>query len=327
MPRLTPARPARPGRSPAAGPRGFTLAELLVVVGLLVFLGATLNRLLVSQLRMFNRAQGATRMQRDLRTGLALLPYDLRGAARESRTVADFRELRDSSIELRATIGGSIVCARPGPGTATIDLPPVNLARNTLTSWYTRPLVGDTVLVYNDSTSAGSEDDVWTPRGIVRIDSMVTDAGGAVLCGTTPYMTTADAAKRRYRLLLSDRVPDSVRVGAPVRFLRSVRYSLFQPTARTGPWYLGYRELSGGTWTAALPIAGPFEQYAAGPASGLRFAYFDTLGRALASPATGTLVGRIDLVLRTRVLLKGGGADSLVLRDSVAARVALRNRQ
>jgi hypothetical protein len=39
------------------------------------------------------------------------------------------------------------------------------------------------------------------------------------------------------------------------------------------------------------------------------------------------MIGRIDLSFRTRNLLRGAGArDSLVLRDSVSVRVALRNR-
>lgn len=323
MPRLTRATPLA-GDPPRVPRPGFTLPELLVALALLVFVGATLNTLLVGQFRMFNRTQGATRMQRDLRTGLGLLPVDLRGAARESRTLADFTELRDSSIGMRATLGSSIVCARPG--TNDIDLPPLGMARNTLTAWYTQPLIGDTVLVYNDSTSAGAEDDVWTPRAITKIVSIV-EIGGVVPCASTAYMTAADLGKARWRVTLDAKVPDSVKVGAPVRFLRSVRYSLFQPSPPSGQWYLGYRELVGNTWSRALPIAGPFEKYAAGAASGIRFAYFDTLGLPLTIPATSTQVGRIDLVLRTRVLLRGSTTrDSLVLRDSIAARVALRNR-
>jgi prepilin-type N-terminal cleavage/methylation domain-containing protein len=319
VPRLT-RGPRRPRRAPA----GFTLAELLVTVVILAFVGAAINRMLVGQLRMFNRAQGATRIQRDLRTGLGLLPVDLRGAARESRTLADLTELRDSSIGLRATLGSSIVCGRPGLN--DVDLPPVGTARNTLTSWYTQPLAGDTLLVYNDSTSAGPEDDVWTARRITAIVPLVS-ASGVVPCSATPYMhPTLDAGKPRWRVTLDARVPDSVKTGAPVRFLRSVRYSLFQPAPPAGQWYLGYREFVSGAWSPTLPIAGPFERYAAGTGSGIRFAYFDTLGQPLATPANGTRVGRIDLVLRARALLRGGTTDSVVLRDSVAARVALRNR-
>jgi hypothetical protein len=298
---------------------------MLVAVTLLVVVGAALNTMLVGQFRMFSRVQGATRMQRDLRTGLAVLPQDLRGAARASLTVADLTALTDSSIYLRATIGSSVVCARSG--TTAIDVPPLNLARNTLTAWYTQPLVGDTVLLYNDSTRAGAEDDVWTPRTITAVASGVASTG----CAGAPYTDpVADAGKPRWRFTLGTTagvaIPDGVAAGAPVRFLRSVRYSLFQPTPSTSQWYLGYRELVGNAWTAAQPIAGPFERYARGTGSGVRFTYFDTLGLAIGPSPMGTQVGRVDLVLRTRALLRAGTRDSLVLRDSLAARIALRNR-
>jgi prepilin-type N-terminal cleavage/methylation domain-containing protein len=313
VPRLTP--PARARRRRA----GFTLPELLVAATLLVLVGAALNTLFVGQVRTFVRTQGRTRMQRDLRTGLALLPLDLRGAARDSRTLADLTDLRDSSLQLRATIGASVVCARPAA--SQVDLPPLGTARNTLTAWYTQPAVGDTVLLYNDSTSAGAEDDVWTPRAITAIAS-----GAAGACPGAPFTDpVADAGKARWRLTLGGLVPDSVRVGAPVRFLRSVKYSLFQP-AGGSQWYLGYRELLGNSWSAAQPIAGPFEAYSASGRTGLRFAYFDTLGVALTTPAAGTRVGRVDLVFRTRALVRGGARDSVVLRDSIATRIALRNR-
>jgi hypothetical protein len=317
--RTTPGLPTRGGRR-----RGLTLPELLVAATLLVLVGAALNTMFVGQTRMFNRTQGRTRMQRDLRTGLALLPLDLRGAARESRTVADLTELRDSSLQLRATIGSSVVCGRPS--TTEVDLPPIGTARNTLTTWYSQPLPGDTLLLYNDGTLPGPEDDEWTPRAITAISVALLSA-----CAGTPFVHPVDdAGKARWRMQLNATIPASVPIGAPVRFLRSVRYSLYQPLSGTGgrasEWYLGYRELLGNHWSVPQPIAGPFEPYAATGGTGLRFAYFDTLGAPLATPATAARVGRIDLVFRSRTIMRGGQPAADVIRDSIATRVALRNR-
>jgi hypothetical protein len=321
MPRLIARRRTTPGLPTRGGcRRGLTLPELLVAATLLVLVGAALNTMFVGQTRMFSRTQGRTRMQRDLRTGLALLPLDLRGAARESRTVADLTELRDSSLQLRATIGSSVVCARPT--TIDIDLPPIGTARNTLTTWYSQPLPGDTVLLYNDGTLPGPEDDEWTPRAITAIT-----VGIPTACAGTPFVHPVDdAGKWRWRMQLNATVPTTVPIGAPVRFLRSVRYSLYQPTLGASEWYLGYRELLSNAWSAPQPIAGPFEPYAATGGTGLRFAYFDTLGAPLATPATAARVGRIDLVFRSRAIMRRGTPQGDVIRDSIATRVALRNR-
>lgn len=309
MPRVTAA---------AAPRRGFTLPELLVAMTLLVVIGGSLGMLLTSQYRIFNRTQGATQMQRDLRTGLGLLPLDLRAA---SRAGGDITALQDSAIQLRATIGSSVVCVRPALN--TLDLPPLEMSRNALTQWHVRPQPGDTVLVYDENTRIGPEDDRWLTYAVVSLQ-----AAPAASCSGAPFTDPAldpPATKPRWRLTLDGDPPPTTTAGAPVRFLRSTRYSLFQPGgASADGWYLGYREYVSGAWGQTEPIAGPFES-PAGPRVGLRFTYFDTLGVALAVP-TGTNVGRVDLAFRARALVRGGTRDTIVLRDSVAVRVALRNR-
>lgn len=296
---------------------GFTLPELLVAATLLVLVCGALGTLLVSQQRIFNRTRSATKMQRDLRTGLGLLPLDLRAA---SRAGGDITVLQDSAIELRATIGSSIVCVRPAA--KTIDLPPLQAARNALTEWHTQPLPGDTVLIYDEFTRGGPEDDRWLTYTVTAIATVTTSCTG--LPFTDPALDPP-ASKPRWRLTLTPDPPVTTTVGAPVRFLRSVRYSLYRPDGATADaWYLGYREHVGGAWGGTEPIAGPFEA-AGGARSGIRFTYFDTLGVALAAP-TSQAIGRVDLNFRARAQVRGGTRDSVVLRDSVAVRVALRNR-
>jgi prepilin-type N-terminal cleavage/methylation domain-containing protein len=315
MPRVTPDHRTRRTRRTARG--GFTLVELLVALVLLAVIGGTLGTLLVSQYRIFNRTRGATQMQRDLRTGLGLLPMDLRGA---SRAGGDLTALTDTAIYLRATIGSSIVCTRPLAN--VIALPPLNGARADLTQWHTQPKPGDIALLYDEWDRAGPEDDRWLPFVIQAISESTSD------CIGTPFTDgTLDppSSKPRYRVTLDANPPATVLPGMPVRFLRPTRYSLYLPGTDPDAWYLGYRELVQGTWTAIEPIAGPFEP-PRGTTSGVRFTYFDTLGAVMTTPAADR-VGRIDLSFRTRSLLRNAGTrDSLVLRDSVSVRVALRNR-
>jgi prepilin-type N-terminal cleavage/methylation domain-containing protein len=316
MPRVTPPQATR-----QAARRGFTLVELLVALVLLAVVGGTLGTLLVSQYRIFNRTRGATQMQRDLRTGLGLLPMDLRGA---SRAGGDVTVLTDTAIGLRATIGSSIVCARPALN--VISLPPLNGTRADLTQWHSQPLPGDVVLVYDENEKTGPEDDIWRSYEVQAIVSTTSTA--AVDCHDAPFAdATADppARKPRWRITLTGNPPLTVTPGMPVRFLRPTRYSLYRPGTDADAWYLGYRELVQGVWTPIEPIAGPFEA-PRGTSAGIQFTYFDTLGQRLAVPAAN-MIGRIDLSFRTRNLLRGAGArDSLVLRDSVSVRVALRNR-
>jgi hypothetical protein len=284
--------------------------------------GTALTAMLTNQFRMYARTQEAGRVQRDLRAGLTLLPMDLRAA---SRAAGDLTLLVDSAVQLRSTIGASIVCERPSA--TEIVIPPRNLARNVLSPWHADPLPGDTVLLYNDSLSFGPEDDVWTPREVRGFG-----AAPANLCAGAPFtdpVLDPPASKPRIRVTLTQDMPAGVRVGAPIRFLRSVRYSLYRPAGVTDRWYLGYREYTAGQWGEPEPVAGPFRAYAggsgAGGESGVSFAYYDSAGVQLAAPAPGTRVSRIDLTMRAATRVRGG-ADSVVVRDSIAARIALRNR-
>jgi prepilin-type N-terminal cleavage/methylation domain-containing protein len=313
MPRLTAPSPdaARVAR------RGYTIAELLVALTIFALVSSALTAVLTSQFRAYRRTQAAGRVQRDLRTGLSLLPMDLRSA---SRTAGDLTALLDTAVQLRATVGTSLICALPGGN--QVDLPPQGLARNALTSWFAQPQPGDSVLLYDDVVSVGPEDDTWTTR---RVVSLV--AAPAAACAGAPFtdpVLDPPATKPRWRLTLDGAVPAGVRVGAPVRFLRSVRYSLYQASANDDGWFLGYREYIGGAWSDPEPVAGPFAAFSTA-APGIAFAYYDSLGVRMAAPAPATRVARVDLTLRARERTRHG-RDSVVVRDSVAVRVALRNR-
>ena len=125
MPRLTPP-PAPAAPRPR---RGFTIAEMLVALAVFAIVSSALTAMLTSQFRAYRRTEAAGRVQRDLRLGLSLLPMDFRAA---SRTGGDFTALLDTAVQIRATVGTSIVCALPGAG--QLDLPPQGLRRNALTA-------------------------------------------------------------------------------------------------------------------------------------------------------------------------------------------------
>jgi prepilin-type N-terminal cleavage/methylation domain-containing protein len=298
--------------------RGFTIVELLVTAALVALVGAAITGLFVTQLRGYTRGQAANQAQRDLRLGLSLLPMDLRAA---SVQLADIRQMSDSSLTLRATIGSSIVCERPN--NQTIDLPPLGLAKNVLTSWYAQPAVGDWVTVYVSNDLDPSKDS-WRLLQVLAIAP-----APAASCAGAPFtdpVLDPPASKPRWRVTLSDTVSTTdAGPGKPVRFLRNVKYSLYRPSSSSTRWYLGYRDSLSTGWSTIEPIAGPFAPYAAN-GSGVRVTYCDTNGVVLPNPTLADRIGRVDVNLRALSRVRGG-KDSVIVRDSVRLRIALRNRQ
>jgi hypothetical protein len=203
-----------------------------------------------------------------------------------------------------------------------MDLPPLDMARNTLTSWYSRPVAGDTAWVFNDSLSRGAEDDEWKP---LRITNVVQSNS---LCGGSPYTdATLDDGKPRFRVTVASSMGDSVKTGSAVRFTRSTKYTLRQQTSRA--WYIHRSEYLAGAWTNPVAVGGPYAPPVSGGGGGMRFAYYDSLGGAVTSLANSRSVSRIDLLLRARGQSSSGrfGTTSAENTDSLAFRIALRNRQ
>jgi hypothetical protein len=148
-------------------------------------------------------------------------------------------------------------------------------------------------------------------------------------CPGAPYTDAAldpPATKRRYEYTLDANLPDSVKVGAVIRFTRPVRYRIYQESS--GKWYLGIDQYLGGAWGAPAPLAGPYKAFATGDnsGSGLQFRYYDSLGVRITDMANKTQVARVDVFLRT-----DAGASAITerhgnaLKDSVLMRVAVRN--
>lgn len=307
MSRLTPRR--------SRARRGMTIAELLVTLGIISLLALVVSKLMLGQQRFYQRTNEQMDMRRELRSAMSLVPADLRSV---SSSGGDLTEMSATSVTFRSVLGASIICARVS--NTEIDLPPLNMARNTLTAWYSEPTIGDTVWAFNDSLSRGAEDDVWTP---LRITGVATSAG----CTPSPYLdATLDAGKPRWRITVSPGLPDSVGVGSAVRFTRSTRYQL--EAQGSGDYYLTRSEYVGGGWGASTPVSGPYAPPTA-TGGGIRFAYFDSLGAPVVSVANSRSVARIDLLLRAKGANSSGtfGTASVENTDSLAFRIALRNRQ
>jgi hypothetical protein len=295
-----------------------TLAELLVAMILLAIIGGAMTRVMVKQSQYYRDSSASLSARRELRLGATVLPAEIRSI---STAGGDILSMSESQITMRAAIGSSIICAR---GANTFTIPPANLAKHTLTSFASTPVIGDTVFLYDENILKGSEDDVW------RKFAIATTSASAAACVGAPYTDPVlDLPATKPRLVYSvvtGPINDSVKVGAVVRFTRPVRYKIYQESS--GNWYLGVQENQNGAWQTTDPLAGPYRPFASGDGnpSGLQFRYYDTLGVRITDMGALKSVGRIDVFLRTNagtaaVTERQGNA----LRDSVVMRVAIRN--
>ena len=240
-----------------------------------------------------------------------------------------------TSLQFRAAIGSSVLCTLVGG--AVIDLPPATLASGqVLTAWINPPKPGDVAFIYDEGPAAGNIDDSWRQFTIADTTSAI-NAAWCPAAGASPFTQVADNGQRRYRITLNA-APDPLRVkvGAPIRFAREVRYSLF--AASDNQWYVGYETC---TPSGAVGVAGPCanREILAGPVraattdtttSGLYFVYYNQNGGVITTPAQAASIARVGIGMRTSpqslsaALQKLGGF--IAGRDSLRLTVGIRNR-
>ena len=306
--RLTPA--ARRGRAARAG---YTLVELIIAVTILGIMGTLVAQIMMSQQRFFARLSEQTTVRRELRYTLGTLPTELRGLSSPGGDISSFGA---TSITFRSTIGTSVLCDRPA--NTTIDVPPTDAARTTVTNWVTQPGVGDTVYALRHDSS-GVAGDFWSAH---RITAVSTSSG---LCATSPYTDVVrDAGKRRYRFTITPALPDPVAAGAALRFTRAARYELAKQSS--GRWYLQRQELQSGMWTQPVVLSGPYIAPSIGSGGGLALTYFDSTGAAISPGGNTRRIARIDVALRA-LAQAGSDRSGATPNDSVRLSVALRNRR
>jgi prepilin-type N-terminal cleavage/methylation domain-containing protein len=310
---------------------GFTLAELMVTITILGIISTLLTSIMMRQQRFHravaNIADARARM-RDLAT---ILPTDLRSI---STAGSDILSMDENQIQFRAFIGAAVLC-RYGAATI-IELPPKVLASgNMLTTWITTPGPNDVAYLYNDSTTSGNSDDSWTPFTITD----TTSAANAAWCPSNnvpAFTAAADNASRRYRLTLGAAPNQAqIKIGAPIRFAREVRYSAYQ--AADNNWYVGYERCTPNI-VPTLPGVCAGREVLAGPilpvstdtlTSGLFFVYYNQTGGRVTSVANASTIARISVGIRTiSESLRQATANNkqIVGGDSLRFTIGIRNR-
>ncbi len=311
--------------------RGVTLVELIIAMTMFAFIGALLISVMLRQQRFQRAIADVADSRGRMRDIATIIPTDLRGT---SSIGGDLLDIGTNALQFRAAIGSSALCGYAGA--TTIELPPRVLSSgNVITSWINPPAPGDVVFIYNDGTAAGNVDDSWSEFTIVDTTSAVNAAwcpSGLATSITLP----ADDAQRRYRVTLSAAPdPNRVRPGAPIRFAREVRYSLY--SASDANWYVGYETCTpsgtpgvAGACTNREVLAGPVRAASADTTvSGLYFVYYAQNGTPITSIAQAAQIARVGIGLRTSPLslkdaMKLGG--TMIGRDSLRLTVGIRNR-
>ena len=313
--------PGRPGSSGQAHARyGVTIAELAVVLVLIGVIGSTIGLSLVRQQRFYRSATELLRAREGVRDAMELLASDVRGMS-----VADtVRLLADSAIEFFANVGSSVVCDHAG-GTA-VGLPGLSPRQaNALTSFVTQPDTGDMAFFHRDSSDGVSE---WEAH---RINGFAARPLSSTCPAASRFGQQADAGADGTGFLLDLSSPPSsfVGAGAPVRFVRRGRYSLYH--ASDGRWYLGFRRCNavGSSACGAIqPLSGPYRGYSSDPGkTGLLFEYFDASGARLTPGGSPLAIARVDITARAesrqRIVVEGRVRSP---SDSATVAIAIRNR-
>ena len=313
--------PKRPGSSgPARVRYGVTIAELAVVLVLVGVIGSTIGLSLVRQQRFYRSATELLRVREGVRDAMELLASDVRGMS-----VADtVRLLSDSAIEFFANVGSSVVCDYGG-GTA-VGLPGLSPRQaNALTSFITEPDTGDMAFFHRDSSDGGSE---WEGHRIAGFAARPLSTTCPAASGLGSH-ANAGAGGTGFLLDLFSPPSSGVGTGAPVRFIRRGRYSLYR--ASDGRWYLGFRRCNavGSSACGAIqPLSGPYRGYSTNPGkTGLLFEYFDGSGARLAPGTPPLALARVDITARTESgQWIGFEGWSSTPSDSATIAIAIRNR-
>ena len=312
---------------------GMTLVELLISMLLLSFVMGTILTVVMRQQRFYRSASEIMETRGQLRSAISILPVELRGVSTQVRDAtgavvdSDIRAMGPTSIEVRSTFGGGVVCDIDIAG-STVTLYPDELASNGLRlgGFLYEPGAGDIVYFLNNG-EGGSSDDSWEQRVIAAAPTTNAECAAGLAGGTA-----ADLALPRREITLAAAPSADIAVGAPVRISRTVEYALYQDGA-SGLWYLGQRVKHEGTNTYSQrePVAGPYLPATNDPAtSGMYLRYYDVNGAEIATTdlAARQSVARIDLTVRgetaTDVSGSGFGKGNKVVLQRIS--IAIRNR-
>ena len=280
-----------------ANRRGFTLAEIMIALIMMLIITGAVYRLMLSTQRLSRSQAERVSVQSNIRMGSLLVLSDLR----ELNTVTggpadqnDILAMTASDITYRAMRGMGTICQAPA---AT----QVRISRSSFTGYRDPEAARDSFHVFLEGDPDTETDDAWLPVAITNV-STSTACPGTVGAGIT--LTTPNTAALV-----------GLATGTPVRFFEVMQIKLHEADGRS---WLGARSVSAGQ--AIQPVLGPLADE-----DGFLLTYSTAAGAATADP---TAVKSIQVTLRgvsDNAVHRGIEGDMTQLQDELVSQVSLRN--
>jgi prepilin-type N-terminal cleavage/methylation domain-containing protein len=284
-----------------ANRRGFTLAEIMIAMTLMLIVSGAAFKLLITTQRLSRSQAERAGLQSNVRMGSLVVLNDLRELGTVAGGTADKNDiltpaLAADDIIYRAMRGIGFICQAP---TAT----QVRITRSTFSGFRDPQATGgrDSFYVFIDGDQDLETDDAWLPVAITGVSTATACPGtmGAGITLTTP--NTPGLAV--------------LPVGTPLHIYEVMELKLHQADGKS---WLGARSVSAGE--AIQPVLGPLVD-----GNGFQLEYLDAVG---ATTADRTAIKSIRITIRG--ISDGAvnpGVEGIMthVQDSLVTQVALRN--
>lgn len=278
--------------------RGFSLVELVVVLGLMgIVLGALYQSIVATQ-----RTTSAQFQRIDVQQSTRAAAMYVSNMLRElDATDGDILVSQATTLRFRAMRWTGVLCTVPFEAAGQVQF----TVRGQLLFGIRGPDAElDSILLWQEGDPSIRDDDIWLYGGLLSsVTGVCPDDGSA---GTTLRVVISAGSGG------NGAAAAGMTLGAPVRGFQVEEISLYQEGAE---YWLGRRTADrAGVWEIVQPLVGPLT------ANGLTFSYSDING---APPALTTQIASIGLTVRGRSARQVSGRG--FLQDSIVTRVTLRN--
>jgi prepilin-type N-terminal cleavage/methylation domain-containing protein len=280
-----------------ANRRGFTLAEIMIAMTLMLIVCGAVFKLLVSTQRLSRSQVERAGLQSNVRMGSLVVLNDLRELGTVAGGTADKNDILTiaaNDITYRAMRGIGFICQAP---TAT----QIRITRSGF-SGFRDPQAGgrDSLYVFIDGDQDTEADDAWLPVAITAV-ATGTACPGALADITLTTPNTAGLV--------------GLPVGTPIHVFEVMELKLH---VADGKSWLGARSISAGE--VIQPVLGPLVD-----GNGFQLEYLDAAGAATADK---TAIKSIRITIRG--ISDGAvnpGVEGIMthVQDSLVTQVALRN--
>jgi len=282
----------------SSSPRGFTLVEIMIAMGLTLLVTSALYRTLISIQRLSRGQTERVSLQSNVRAGVLALASELRDMGTVTGGTSsrnDLITMAPDAVTYRAMRGVGFTCQVPTPTQITI-------ARGSF-SGYRDPQPGrDSAFLFVEGSVETGQEATWLPFAITVVSTATACPGGR---GPGMTLTTG----------VSGALPP-VEVGTPVRIYEVMELRLYRSD---GEFWLGARSVSSGE--NIQPMAGPLTQ-----ANGLLLEYLDRLGgRTGDLTAVGSIGVTVRGISQGAVHASGDQGPLARIQEELVTQVTLRN--